>query len=267
MELLTRLGARVRHLRNERGWTQAELSRRAGLSVRFLLEFEKGEGNISLVRLGEIAAALGVSLATLVGGLGPLPDDADRLASLDPERSQRALRAIRRPTKIALVGLRGAGKSTVGAALAATLGARFVEVDAEVEARAGMRLGEIFEYHGAVRYRELERAALSSLLEEGSDLVLATGGSLVTAPDTWLELRRSARTVWLRASPASHLARVQAQGDVRPMSGRPDALAELETILTGREPLYAQAEVSVDTEGKLVSEVVAELSAWMERAV
>jgi len=257
MDLLLTLGARVRGIRGELGWTQVELARRAGLSPRFLVELEKGEGNISLVRLAEVATALGVSLATLVGGLGPVPDEADTLAALDPERRRRAARAARSAEKIALVGLRGAGKSTVGARLAHVLGASFREVDAEVEALAGMRLGEIFEYHGAARYRELERDGLARLLDRPEHLVLATGGSVVTAPDAWADLRRSAHTVWLRASPALHLARVEAQGDVRPMRGRADALAELEAILAARVPLYAQAEHVVDTDGLGVDGVVA----------
>jgi XRE family aerobic/anaerobic benzoate catabolism transcriptional regulator len=261
MELLPRLGAQVRSLRTRNGWTQAELARRTGLSPRFLVDLEKGDGNISVARLAEIAAALDVSLATLLGGFGPVHDEADRLACLDPVRRRHALRAAGATGKVALVGLRGAGKSTVGTRLAERLAARFVEVDAEVEARAGMRLGEIFEYHGAGRYRELEREALARLLDATDDLVLATGGSVVTAADTWADLRRSSRTVWLRASPASHLARVEAQGDVRPMQGRPDALAELQGILAARDTLYAQAEVTVDTEGREVDDVVADVAA------
>ncbi len=263
MTLLLRLGARVRARRNELGWTQADLARRAGLSARFLVDLEKGEGNISVVRLAEIAEALGVSLATLVGGLGPVRDLADTLAGLDPTGARRAARAAGATGKVALVGLRGAGKSTVGARLAARLGVRFVEVDAEVEQQAGMRLGEIFEYHGAGRYRELEREVLLRLLDLPDRLVLATGGSVVTAADTWADLRRAARTAWLRASPAAHLGRVEAQGDVRPMRGRADALAELQAILTAREPLYALADRAFPTDGHSVEAVVDAVALWV----
>ena len=263
MDVLSPLGARIRARRNELGWTQADLGRRAGVSARFLVALEKGEGNISLVRLAEIAQALGVSLSTLVGGLGPVADDADTLASLDPGQVRRALRATRATGKVALVGLRGAGKSAVGGRLATRLGARFVEVDAEVEQQAGMRLGEIFEYHGAGRYRELEREALQRLLDRPEPLVLATGGSVVTAMDTWADLRRGARTVWLRASPAAHLGRVQAQGDARPMRGRVDALAELQAILGAREPLYALADRAFTTDGLTVDEVVDAVVGWL----
>jgi XRE family aerobic/anaerobic benzoate catabolism transcriptional regulator len=176
-------------------------------------------------------------------------DEADVLAALTGEARHRALVASRAPRKVALVGLRGAGKSTVGRALADRLGVPLVEVDRAVEEAAGLRLGEIFEYHGAARYRELERQVLARLLAEPGRAVLATGGSVVTDPVGWEMLRRGARTVWLRASPESHLARVEAQGDFRPMRGREDALAELKGILAAREPLYAQADVLADTDG------------------
>lgn len=258
--LLAALGARVRARRAALGWSIADLARRSGLSARFLADLEHGAGNISVLRLSEVATALGVSLAALVGGLGPVSDEADALAGLEPARRPAALRAARAPSKIALVGLRGAGKSTVGARLAARLGCPFVEVDQAVEERAGVALGEIFEFGGAARYRELERDALVALLDRPGPAVLATGGSVVTAADTWALLRASARTVWLRASPQSHLTRVEAQGDLRPMHGRANALAELEGILSLRTPLYAQAELHVDTQGRGIDTVVEEIA-------
>lgn len=263
MDLLHELGSRVRAARQARGWSQAELSRRAGVSARFLVDLESGAGNISVLRLAEVAQAVEVSLAALLGGLGPVADEADALASLSPEQRRRALAAVGGGRKVALVGLRGAGKSTVGPLLAERLGAAFVEVDAEVEARAGMQLGEIFEYHGAARYRELEREVLEGLLARPEPLVLATGGSLVTAGETWEWLRGHARSVWLRASPEAHLARVAAQGDHRPMRGRPDALAELRGILAAREPLYGQAALRVDTDARDPGRVVEEIAAGL----
>lgn len=251
------IGVRIRGLRTDRGWTIAELAARAQWSPRYLAELERGEANPSIVRLGEVCEALGISLAALVAGSGPVADAADALAALQPVEREALLRQVRAPSKIALVGLRGAGKSAVGAALAASLAVPFVEVDATIEERAGMRLGQIFEFHGAARYRELEQEALASLLSRPGPMVLATGGSVVTAPDSWAMLRRDARTIWLRASPATHLARVEAQGDFRPMHGRENALTELVAILTGREPLYAEASAQIDTERLSVAEVVA----------
>lgn len=239
--LLAQLGARIRALREARGWTRAQLAARAGISLRFLADVEHGAGNLSVQRLSELCQALGVSLASVFSGLG-----------------ERAA-----PGKLALVGLRGAGKSSVGAALATALGWQFVEVDQRVEQAAGLRLGDLFEYHGAGRYRELEREVLTALLDDPGEHVLATGGSVVTASDTWELLRARARTVWLHASPESHLSRVEAQGDFRPMRGRADALTELKDILRARSPLYAQAQRTVETEGRTVADVAAELAAWV----
>jgi XRE family aerobic/anaerobic benzoate catabolism transcriptional regulator len=246
--LLDILAARVRARRTERGWTQEDLARVSGVSARYVASLERGDANMSILRLAEVAAALQVSLVTLVAGAGPVRDEAERLATLHGEARRRALRDAESPAIVALVGLRGAGKSTVGARVAARLGVPFQEVDAVVEGAAGLHLGEIFEFHGPNRYRELERQALVSLLGARGGMVMATGGSLVTSGASWELLRRSARTVWLKASPGSHLARVEAQGDFRPMRGRDDALAELKAILEAREPLYALAELHVDTE-------------------
>lgn len=232
--LLFELGSRIRGHREARGWTRAFLAQRAGISLRFLADVEHGNGNLSVQRLSEICQALGVPFGSLTAGLGERPPGQ----------------------KIALVGLRGAGKTTIGAALAAQLGWAFVEVDALVEDSAGMRLGDLFESLGAGRYRELEREVLSTLLASPTPTVLATGGSVVTATDTWDMLRQRAKTVWLRASPESHLARVEAQGDFRPTFGRANALAELKEILLTRSPLYAQATLTVDTEGGTVGDAV-----------
>jgi len=224
--LLDQVGARLRARRQEWGLTQAELAQRAGVSPRFLVQLEKGEGNISVGRLAEVCTALELSLSELFRGIGP-----------------------GRPNKIALVGLRGAGKSSVGSQLAHTLGVQFIELDEWVEQQAGMTLREIFELRGESHYRTLERDVLERVLRESGDVVIAAGGSIVTAPDTWKRLQEGARTVWLMASPASHLERVRAQGDLRPMRGRPNALTELKAILDERSGLYAQADLHLDTDG------------------
>ena len=231
--LLNHIGSRLRARRQVWALTQAELARRAGVSPRFLVQLEKGEGNISVGRLADVCEALELPLSDLFRGIGP-----------------------GRPNKIALVGLRGAGKSTVGAQLAHALESDFIELDAMIEAEAGMTLSEIFELRGETHYRLLEREVLERVLRAPAPAVIAAGGSIVTSPETWKRLQEGTRTVWLQASPASHLERVRAQGDLRPMQGRPNAHAELEAILDERAGLYSEADVHLDTDGLGVHGVV-----------
>lgn len=228
--MLRALGVRVRARREGAGLTRRELAERAEVSERFLASVETGEGNVSVARLCDLAAALECEPAELLAELG-----AKRGA---PAGGRRVL---------ALLGLRGAGKSTLGAQLARSLEVEFVELDAWVEQRAAMSLRELFELHGVAYYRRLEREALGALLERRESAVVATGGGLVTDGATWELLRRRACTVWLRARPEEHLARVVAQGDARPMAGHADALADLRKLLSARAPLYERAEHTVDT--------------------
>ncbi len=235
--LLNQVGKRLRAKRTAWGITQAELARRAGVSPRFLVQLEKGEGNISVSRLADVCEALDLPMANLFRGIGP-----------------------GRSKKIALVGLRGAGKSTVGSLWAAVMGTPFIELAGWVEEAAGMSLGEIFELRGEAHYRSLERETLERVLRQPGPVVIAAGGSIVTAADTWRRLQEGARTVWLMAAPASHLERVRAQGDLRPMQGRPNAAKELESILAERSKLYAQADLHLDTDSLGVRGVVDALS-------
>jgi XRE family aerobic/anaerobic benzoate catabolism transcriptional regulator len=222
--LLRMLGRRSRELRVERGLTLRALAGRSGLSQRFLVQVEAGAGNISVRRLGDLARALGTTPAALL----TLPA------------------AEGRPV-VALLGLRGAGKSTIGRRLARRLRLPFVELDRRVEEASGLALGEVFALHGEEYYRRLERQALARLLDAGRPLVLATGGGLVTAPETYGLLRRGALTVWLKADPEDHWNRVVQQGDRRPMADHPQAMAELRRLLAVREPLYAEANHAIDT--------------------
>jgi XRE family aerobic/anaerobic benzoate catabolism transcriptional regulator len=236
--LLTTVGARVRSRRDERRLSRRALAATSGVSERFLAQLESGQGNISLSRFADVAAALGTTPAELLAGLGGARGEA-----------------------IALLGLRGAGKSTVGAALAARRGLALIELDQRIEESAGMTLGALFELHGEAHYRRLEREALLGLVGEPRGMVLATGGSIVTAPETFALLRRHARTVWLRASPEQHWDRVVRQGDRRPMAEKPHAFAELRALLASREPLYASADHVIDTSDRSVDEVVSAIDA------
>lgn len=237
-ELLTQLGARVRRERRGRGLSRRQLSEACGVSERFLAQLEGGSGNISLLRFADVARALGMSPATLLA------------AAEQVDGSQRS---------IALLGLRGAGKSSVGAALGKRLGLAFVELDQRVEQMAGLSLGQLFELHGEAYYRRLEREALEALGAEPSPLVLAPGGSIVGSPENFALLRRRCATVWLRATPEDHWNRVIQQGDHRPMAQNPQAFEELRSLLTAREELYRTADYIVDTSGRSVLSVVKEV--------
>ena len=223
--LLSALGQRVRARRAARGSTLRDLAQRAGISERFLVLLEAGRANISVRKLAGLAAALATTPVDLLGGHG---DE-------------------REPPVIALLGLRGAGKTTVGRRLARRLRVPFVELDRRIEEAAGLTLDEIFALHGEEYYRRLERETLDRVLREGSPLIVATGGGIVTRPDTFAVLRRRALTIWLRADPEDHWNRVVQQGDRRPMAEHPEAMAELRRLLAVREPLYAQAAHTVDT--------------------
>ena len=241
--LLVRLGARIRDHRTAKGLSQKALCGAAGVSPRFLVMLERGEGNPSVLRLFDLAQALGVSLSQLMAEL-----DAAPAAPI-----------------VSLVGLRGAGKSTIGARAATELGWEFVELGREIEALAGMSTGEVFEFHGDVHYRELAIEALRGVLERGAPVVVEVGGSLVLDPMVLNLLLERTHMIWLRATPEQHLARVRSQGDLRPMAGRGDALGELRDILAARAPLYAQAPQVIDTVTSGLEQAVAHVVAGAAR--
>lgn len=222
--LLRQLALSVRAWRARRDLTRRELAAASDLSLRFLADIENGTCNPSLRRIENLARALGIPAASLLSA-PPIP------------RHQR----------IALLGLRGAGKSTLGRALARHLHRPFVELDARIEVAAGLSLAEIFELHGEQYFRRTEREVLTRFLAEERAAVVATGGGLVMEPETFDMLRAGCLTVWLRADPADHYNRVLQQGDRRPMADNPHAMAELKTLLAQRAPLYRRANLKVDT--------------------
>lgn len=240
-DCLATLARRVRRRREARGLTQAELASRAGLSVRFLARVERGDGNISVLRLSELAAALGTEASELLR----TPGAAGRF--------------------VVLVGLRGAGKSTVGPILAGRLGLPFVEMDERIVQAGGLSLDQLFELHGERYYRRLERETLERLLADDRPCVLAAAGGVVNEPVSWRLLLRETTVVWLRARAEDHWNRVVAQGDRRPMTDHPDAMAELRRMLAAREPGYGQAHVHVDTHGVPPDAVAARILDGLER--
>jgi XRE family aerobic/anaerobic benzoate catabolism transcriptional regulator len=272
------IGERLRTLRARRGMTRRALSAGAAVSERYIAQLESGAGNISILLLRRVAQALGVAIADLVSDQPDRPVDLmlaeQALARLDAAQlaEARLLLAARfgpadaaaRQARVALVGLRGAGKSTLGAMLAAHRGVAFFELDREVERDAGMELRDIFEVYGQQGFRRLEFAALHRLIGAGEPCVIAAGGGIVAEVATYEALLAGCRTVWVRAAPEEHMRRVAEQGDLRPMQDNAQAMDDLRAILASREALYAKADLCLDTAGRTVAESFAELVALLE---
>jgi len=241
---LARLGERVRNWRIERSTARKALALASGVSERYLAQLEAGEGNVSVLLLRRIAQAMSVPVEQLIREHDALP----RLA------------------RIALIGLRGAGKSTLGEKLALGLKVPFIELDREVEREAGTALGEVFAIYGQEAFRRFERRALERVLQTNPRAVIATGGSLVTDPGSYKLLRERCYCVWLKASPEEHMQRVVAQGDLRPFRGREAAIDEIRQLLADRNSLYARADAAIDTSNRPVKQSLAELRRILENA-
>ncbi|HEY6022743.1 MAG TPA: helix-turn-helix transcriptional regulator [Pseudolabrys sp.] len=270
---LRRLGERVRTLRNQRGMTRKALAQHAKVSERYLAQLESGLGNGSIILLRRIARAIGLPVTQLVHeGAEPALDMvllSQFLERLPPSALAEArnllLKTFSAPSedarrmRIALIGLRGGGKSTLGKLLADQIGVPFIELDREIEKRSGTTLSDMFDMFGQETFRRAEREALDDVLHGHSSFVVATSGSIVTEPGTLELLLASCLTVWVRAEPEEHMKRVIAQGDMRPMANSARAMEDLVSILRSREPLYAKAEIALSTTGKTPEQTVAEL--------
>jgi len=284
MDTLRQFGRRIAELRQAKGKTRKQLAEETGLSVRFLADVEAGCGNIALSRLLDLCRALGTPLPLLAAGALEGAPERRRTAPRSPDTlrlsvlallarcDKRQLEELRlwlsrkldsRRHCVALIGLRGAGKTTVGKRVAARLGWRFVELDARIVRKAGLSLQDIFEVHGENYYRELEAEVLKEVLTDLKPSVLATGGGIVTQPAAFDLLRRHCMTVWLHARPEDHWTRVLRQ-DPRPMANHPDAFAHLQDLLRQREPLYTMAELRLDTSTLGISECADRVASWLE---
>ncbi|MBI1394386.1 MAG: helix-turn-helix domain-containing protein [Betaproteobacteria bacterium] len=279
---LVALGERLRRLRLRRGMTRKAAAAASGISERHLANLELGTGNASILVLQQLADALACPLAEVVGDVTTRSPEWLLLRDMLSERSEAELeqaraclselfgapgRAADRTAHVALVGLRGAGKSTLGQRLARHAGTPFVELSREIERVAGCSLDAIHSLYGADGYRRYERIALEGALAAGGRCVLATPGGLVSEPRSFELLLARCFTVWLRASPEEHMRRVVAQGDFRPMSGNAEAMADLRRILDGRSPFYAKADVTVDTGGQSEDSAFEALCATLASAV
>ncbi|MDM0067112.1 MULTISPECIES: helix-turn-helix transcriptional regulator [unclassified Variovorax] len=280
--LLAALGERVRNLRARRGLTRKAVALAADVSERHLANLEYGIGNASILVLQQVATALQCSLAELVGDVTTISPEWLLIRELLENRSEADLRRARvalgellgtaagdpaRHRRIALIGLRGAGKSTLGQMLADDLDVPFIELSREIEKIAGCSVREIHDLYGTNAYRRYERRALEEAVQIYSEVVIATPGGIVSDPATFNQLLAHCTTVWLQAAPEEHMGRVAAQGDTRPMAASKEAMDDLRRILSGRAAFYSKADLSVDTGGQDLAQSFARLRTAVREAM
>jgi XRE family aerobic/anaerobic benzoate catabolism transcriptional regulator len=263
--LLATIGARIKMLRTEKKMSRRALSEISGLSQRYLVQLESGTGNISVRLLHRVGEALGKDIEWLVRQSLLPGSELSRIVALltrADKRQRSKILSILDPTyqpshkvrRLAFVGLRGAGKSTLGRITAQNTDLPFLELNREIEKISGIPIHEVMALYGAEGYRRLELQSLKRIIESGEDLVLAVAGGIVNEPETYQYLLKNCFTIWLKARPEEHMARVRSQGDERPMAGNPDAMLQLKQLLANREPLYAKADIVIDTSGQTVDE-------------
>ncbi|NRB20052.1 MAG: helix-turn-helix transcriptional regulator [Rhodobacteraceae bacterium] len=268
--LITRVGERVRRARERKGISRRILSEQSGVSPRYLAQLESGAGNISIGLLQRVAIALDHRIEWLTGEEDPWSSEALRVGDLyrrSNAETQRLVQELLSPEpeanlragRICLVGLRGAGKSTLGALAGQALDLPFVELNSEIESQSGMPVDEVMALYGQEGYRKLEAQAISRITATHDSLILAAAGGVVAEPETYNSLLAGFHTIWIKASAEDHMARVRAQGDERPMAGNPEAMEQLRSILTSREALYGKALAQLDTSGLGVEDTLADL--------
>ncbi|MDN8612321.1 helix-turn-helix transcriptional regulator [Variovorax ginsengisoli] len=280
--LLAALGERVRNLRARRGLTRKAVALAADVSERHLANLEYGIGNASILVLQQVATALQCTLAELVGDVTTISPEWLLIRELLENRSEADLRRARvalgellgtaagdpaRHRRIALIGLRGAGKSTLGQMLADDLDVPFIELSREIEKIAGCSVREIHDLYGTNAYRRYERRALEETVQIYSEVVIATPGGIVSDPATFNQLLAHCTTVWLQAAPEEHMGRVAAQGDTRPMAASKEAMDDLRRILSGRAAFYSKADLNVDTGGQDLAQSFARLRTAVREAM
>ena len=275
LSLIQLVGAQVRAARTGVGFSRRELAERSGVSMRYLAQLEGGEGNISIGLLQQVATALELPIEALITETTSQTAELRHVTALyqkaDVATRARALQVLdptcerkSKAERICLIGLRGAGKSTLGALLASDLGVPFLELNTEIEARIGVPVREIIALYGEDGYRQIEAETLNKIIATHERLVLAVAGGIVSSPQTFDNVLTDFHTVWIKAQPSEHMDRVRAQGDLRPMAGNPQAMEQLRQILKTRERHYAKASYQLDTSGQNIQTSRAELNALLK---
>ncbi|WP_089279339.1 helix-turn-helix transcriptional regulator [Antarctobacter heliothermus] len=274
--LMTRVGGRVRQVREQRGISRRVLSETSGVSPRYLAQLESGAGNISIGLLCRVAEALDFRIDWLLGEDDPWTSEALQMAEMYRQAEapvQAQVRALlldgapggQRAQRICLVGLRGAGKSTLGRLAGAALKVPFVELNHEISQAGGMPVAEIMALYGQEGFRKLEADALDQVIAAHEQVILAVGGGIVAEPATYNRLLSHFHTIWLKAAPEEHMERVRAQGDERPMAGQPEAMGQLKSILQARETLYERAHAHLNTSAASLNDTLERLLALIAR--
>lgn len=272
--LMRRVGDRVRGVREMKGISRKQLSESSGLSLRYLAQLEAGEGNISIALLSKLASSLGHKMEWFLDEEDPWNSDLYKFIELFRASNSRQREKIfdilrsenfsgERSDRFCLIGLRGAGKSSLGKQVAQDLDLTFIELTSIIEDNAGMPVNEVVALYGQEGYRHLELEALKHVAKNHEKVILAVAGGVVSDPDNFNYLLSHFNTIWIKAKPEEHMLRVMAQGDMRPMSGNPEALSQLKRILENRMPLYERAHSLLDTSEKSFEQSSEELSSMI----
>lgn len=265
--LIKRVVLRVKEIRKAHRYSRRELSERSGVSVRYLVKLEGEDGNISIALLNKLAVALETPIEVFLSGQAPFVSEIMQVVALynkaDKETRLKAMQVLetehKKAQRLCLVGLRGAGKSTLGKRISRAFDAPFIELNSAIEQNAGMPVDEIIALYGQSGYRRLEADTLAKLFAQHSRVVIAVAGGIVSEKDTFFRLLSQSHSIWVKAAPWEHMDSVRAQGDMRPMKGNPQALVQLREILKEREAQYSRADHALDTSGKSIDESASEL--------